>query len=216
MTVKLLHHTPITNVDLAISRCWDKPYDADNFNETKVSRIVNKFKHESTVEHLMYQFDISGVSRALLQEQSRHRLASYSVESSRYTLGRLKDEDDLSIMYYTSWDDLDADFIITCSKYLVWTGVKLVDLASIRALGELQLILRSGISNDRAKYCLPEALKTQYIMTINARSLRNLLSLRSAPSALWEFRDLAKAIYDTLPSKHHFLFNPCMAKPEPI
>ena len=193
MTVSLLHHTPITNCDLAISKCWDKPYDAANVNYDKIDRIANKFKHESTIEHIVYQFDISGVSRALLQEQARHRMASYSVKSTRYTLSELKQEPSIGLEQLT--------------KYCVLTGIEAVDLATLSALENLYKLVQSGISNDYIKYALPEAYKTSYVMTINARSLRNFIALRSSKSALWEIRLLAQAIYNIIPDDHKFLFH---------
>ena len=57
-----------------------------------IDRIGNKHKHSSTLEHLVYSFDIINFSRAVLQELSRHRLASPSVKSTRYTLKELKEE----------------------------------------------------------------------------------------------------------------------------
>jgi thymidylate synthase (FAD) len=66
--------------------------------------------------------------------------------------------------------------------------------------------LVAGISNDRAKYCLPESYKTELTWTINARSLQNFISLRSDKAALWEIRDLANMVYETLPSDHRYLF----------
>ena len=198
MTVSLLHHTPLTYCDKAISKCWDKPYDPDNTNIEKIDRVVNKFRHESTVEHLTYTFEIKGVSRALLQEQSRHRIASYSVKSTRYTLNELKSEYKFTI---------DREGRDRAKKYVVFTDNMEVNNTILKALEELRLVVNSGVSSDIAKYCLPEAYKTEYIMTINARSLRNFLSLRSDKAALWEIRDLAKAIYTQLPEDHKFLFH---------
>jgi len=206
MNVELLHYTPITNCDRAISKCWNKPYDPDNVNYDKIDRIANKFKHESTIEHIVYQFDIDGVSRALLQEQARHRMASYSVKSSRYTLGELKNEHGLSAIFDY---DMDGAWGIA-SKYLIPTGNIDVDNASISALQRLQALLQQNVANDLVKYCMPESYKTSYVMTINARSLKNFLSLRSSKSALWEIRDLANAIYQTIPTEHKFLFSDSM------
>ena len=53
---------------------------------------------------------------------------------------------------------------------------------------------------------LPEAYKTSLVMTINMRSLQNFLELRTSKSALWEIRDLAKAMYNALPPDHLYLF----------
>jgi len=160
-----------------------------------IDRVGNKFKHSSTLEHITYNFYIKGISRALLQELARHRMASLSVKSTRYTLKELKDEE---------------EFLVTdkkrASKYLVMTDIEIVDEMSIKALENLRLVLKKGISNDKAKYCLPESYKTELTWSINARSLQNFLSLRSDKSALWEIRDLSYKIYENLPEDHKYLF----------
>jgi len=234
MKVTLQHHTPLVICSDAIRTCWDsgdkrdsdlmakcfecgeyfEPFDdicpfceCDNLHHTEIvcgekdraliDRVGNKLKHASTLEHLTYNFYIEGISRALLQELARHRMASLSVKSTRYTLKELKDEEPFNIM-----DDLRA------SKYLVFIldGIHLVDVASIKALENLRRILNEGISNDLAKYCLPESYKTELTWTINARSLQNFISLRSDKAALWEIRDLANAVFEALPSDHKYLF----------
>ncbi len=198
MKVTLLHHTPLTICSNAIRTCWQSFDKSDNGGERDrelIDRVGNKFKHSSTLEHLSYNFYIEGISRALLQELARHRMASLSVKSTRYTLKELKSEESFKI------DDKDR-----AKKYLVFTGIKEVDEASIKALENLRVILKSGISNDKAKYCLPESYKTELTWTINARSLQNFLSLRSDKSALWEIRDLAYAIFEALPKEHKYLF----------
>ena len=88
----------------------------------------------------------------------------------------------------------------------------MVDLASVKALENLRLVLKEGISLDIAKYCLPESYKTELTWSINARALQNFLHLRSSKSALWEIRELAKAIFAALPKEHSFIFEDCMAK----
>jgi thymidylate synthase (FAD) len=195
MDVELLQHTSIDICAHAIRTCWqsfDKSDDGGEKDKELIHRVGNKFKHSSTLEHLSYTFYISGVSRALLQELARHRMASLSVKSTRYTLKELKDEEFNSINY---------------SKYLVFTGIDVVDCASKDALENLKRVLDSGISNDKAKYCLPESYKTELTWTINARSLQNFLSLRSGKSALWEIRELANAIYNKLPTEHKYIFS---------
>ncbi len=159
-----------------------------------ISRIANKFKHASTLEHLSYNFTITGVSRALLQELARHRMASPSVKSTRYTLKELKN--------YQLPMSIEKDFDV----FLVATGNSDVDQCSWDALLKLKVMLENGVSNDIAKYCLPESYKVDLAWTINARSLQNFISLRSSKAALWEIRDLANAIYSALPEDHQYLF----------
>ncbi|MDY0195935.1 MAG: FAD-dependent thymidylate synthase [Sulfurovaceae bacterium] len=192
MKITLLHHTPLNICAHAIRTCWqsfDKSDDGGDKDLALIDRVGNKFKHASTLEHITYNFYIQGISRALLQELARHRMASLSVKSTRYTLKELK--------------ECDA---IEYEKFLVFTGNEIIDSASKAALDNLQKVLKEGISNDIAKYCLPESYKTELTWTVNARSLQNFLHLRTSKDALWEIRNLANAIYEALPEEHKYLF----------
>ncbi len=206
MDVKLLNHTPLWVCSNAIRTCWQSFDKSDNGGEKDlalIDRVGNQFKHSSTLEHLYYNFYISGVSRALLQELARHRIASLSVKSTRYTLKELRGEEPFRA------GDFD-----NASRYIVLTGDSDVDNASIAALENLRQILSGGKSLDIAKYCLPECYKTELSWSINARSLQNFLSLRSSKAALWEIRNLANAVFEALPEEHQFIFKDCMAKTE--
>ena len=195
MTVKLLHSTPLYIASIAIRKCWASEGNSDTEFEVcgpkdkeLIHRVGNKNKHASTLEHINYSFDIDGISRACLQEVARHRMTSYSVKSTRYTLKELKEAEDV--------DD-----------FFVHTGDFYVDLQIQNALRGTQGLLQQGISNDKLKYSLPEAYKTSLVMTINARSLQNFLALRTNKAALWEIRELAYEIYKQLPEEHKYLFS---------
>jgi len=198
MKITLLQHTSLEVCASAIRTCWQSFDKSDNGGEKDkelIDRVGNKFKHASTLEHLVYTFYIQGISRALLQELARHRMASLSVKSTRYTLKELKAEESFTC---TEFD--------RAKKYLVMTKNEKVDEMSIKALENLRLILKDSISNDKAKYCLPESYKTELTWTVNARSLQNFLTLRSGKSALWEIQILAHKLYENLPSEHQYLF----------
>ena len=226
MEVKLLHHTPLWVSDKAIGKCWNKPtpdvkYEIMNLERTEVDevilkpgcnteridRVANKNKHASTIEHLNYTFDIDGISRALLQELARHRMASLSVKSTRYTLKELKDEEPfVSLNHSGKMLGISVGAKERALKYIVPTQNEEVRNASIYALENLRVLLSKGVPNDTAKYCLPESYKTSLVLTVNARSLQNFLSLRTSKAALWEIRDLANEIFKQLPEDHRFLF----------
>ena len=198
MEVKLLNYTPLWICSNAIRTCWQSFDKGDNGGEIDlalIDRVGNKLKHASTLEHLFYNFYIKGISRACLQELARHRIASLSVKSTRYTLKELK--------YESEFKPNDFD---NASRYIVLTSNEFVDNASINALENLRQILNQNTSLDIAKYCLPESYKTELSWSINARSLQNFLSLRSSKSALWEIRDLANLIYQNLPQEHKFIY----------
>ena len=207
MQVTLLNFTPLNVCSHAIRTCWQSFEKGDNGGEKDVElieRVGNKFKHASTLDHLYYNFYVQGVSRALLQELARHRIASLSVKSTRYTLKELRNEAPF----------LQGDFN-NAARYLVLTGNELIDNASIKALENLREILATTTTSlDIVKYCLPEAYKTELTWSVNARSLQNFLSLRSSKSALWEIRELARKIYDALPDEHKFIFEKCVDNDE--
>lgn len=210
MKVELLQNGSLEVAAHAIRTCWQSFDKSDKGGEKDcelIDRVGNKFKHASTLEHLTYSFYIQGISRALLQELSRHRMASPSVKSTRYTLKELKSEESfISQDPNTNQLHSTPEQIKRAEKYLVFTGDNDIDMASINALDYLRWLLVQGKSNDKAKYCLPESYKTELTWTINARSLQNFISLRSSKSALWEIQNLAKALFEALPKDHQYLF----------
>lgn len=198
MEITLMHHTPLDICAHAIRTCWqsfDKSDEGGEKDKALIDRVGNKYKHASTLEHLVYTFYVKGISRALLQELARHRIASLSVKSTRYTLKELKNSEPMVE------DDYES-----AKKFIVLTGNSMVDSASIKALNNLQAILKEGVANDVAKFCLPESYKTELTWTINARSLQNFIELRSNKSALWEIRTMAQKLFDALPIEHQYLF----------
>ena len=206
--ITLLHHTPLHICSNAIRTCWQSFDKGDCGGEKDIElidRVGNKFKHASTLEHLTYNFYIKGISRACLQELARHRMASFSVKSSRYTLKELKDE--------PSFLPINEINTQRAEKFIVFTSSERVNHASIHALENLRQILSENISNDLAKFAMPESYRTELSFSINARSLQNFLSLRSSKSALWEIRALALVIFESLPEEHNFIFKDCIAQP---
>lgn len=203
MKITLLAHTDLKICSHAIRTCWQSFAKSDEggaVDKELIDRVGNKFKHASTLEHLNYTFYIQGISRACLQELARHRHASLSVKSTRYTLKELRNEPEFR------QNDFER-----ASKYLVLSEDERVDNASIAALENLRLILQTSISLDIAKYCLVESYKTELTWTVNARALQNFLHLRSGKSALWEIRNLANALFKALPDEHKFLFEHCLS-----
>lgn len=197
MKVELLHFTPIMIAVNAIRTCYNSCDKSDDLGEKdiKLLKSIIANNHLSTVEHISYNYKISGISRALLQQLSRHRIASLSTKSTRYTLRELKN---------VNADDL--------KNYLVKISDSIDEYNRFRLATIQALINEQNLSNDELKYMLPEAFKTELMLTINARSLRNLLELRLSSKALKEFRELAKALYRELPEPHRILFDDIVEK----
>ena len=202
MEVKLLNATPLSVADIAICKCYSNTPNEDiEKQKSRINKVANVQKHASTIEHIVFSFDIDGISRAVLQELCRHRVSSYTVKSSRYTLDELKNEID-----FIEEDDKNNT---RARKYIVFTGDKLVDTHNIYCLNELRVLVLNR-KNDVAKYGMIEAYKTSLVMSINARSLQNFLELRTSKHALWEIQLLAKAMLEAVPETHKFLFEDCL------
>lgn len=205
MEVKLLDHTKLSNAVIGTRTCYDSFSKGGNYDiatdditeadKNLLNTLINIKKHSSICEHIVYIFNIKGISRLVLQELARHRIASYSVKSSRYTLKSLAKEID-----FTN-DDFER-----VNKYINLTGNSDVDYSSIMALENLRLALRNDIKTDIAKYCLPECWKVDLVWTINMRSLINFLELRLANGAHFEIRELANHILKTIPQEHLYLY----------
>lgn len=203
----LLYHSPLGLVARAIRTCTDSlenldtPLEDDQFGpkDEKLirARILKQGEsfdplnpsHESVLEHVIYTFELY-FSRGVLQELARHRIASPSVQSTRFALKKLVAKMDLACL----------------DQYLTFTGDIEIDELNIAQLNSLIDQVRAGKPNDQVKYLIPDAFRTRAILTLNARSLRNLFTLRTSKRALWEFRQLAFAMFDALPEGHKVLF----------
>lgn len=201
MNIKLLHATPSTIAVKAIRKCYQSGDSSDSLGAViglKDASLVGKIidsDHTSTLEHVSYNYEIDDISRAVLQELARHRIASLSVESTRYCLKKILANKDANL------DD-----------FIVLTGNHIVDNVSRANLKNVVNMLRENpeIRNDIGKFPLPEAFKTNLIWTINIRSLRNFLRLRTNKRALWEIRELANKVYKVLPEEHRIFFTDIM------
>lgn len=213
MEVRVLDYFKLSNAVIAARTCWNSFHKGGNYREPTDSisevdkellqRLLFKNKHTSIAEHIYYSFDIKGIARLCLQELARHRIASYSVRSSRYTLKELKNEKsflEANLDDYTYSYDFDR-----AEKYIEFND----EVSSKYQVNQLELLreeIADGVSLDDAKYLLPESYLTDLVWTINVRSLRNFLQLRLSKSAHKAIRSLAKAVYEAIPAEHKFLF----------
>ena len=184
MKVKLLNKPDMSIIIQATRTCYDSMSKSDNLGDKDLAllkKIIDS-KHESVLEHMVFTFKITDISRACLQELARHRIASYSVKSTRYTLKELRDTPDNKLENFLI-DDIEP----------------IVKSSSIESLKKIKMMLNmSNPDMDKIKYALPECYKTELVWTINLRSLRNFLKLRLSLKAHQEIRKLATIVYSCL------------------
>lgn len=128
--------------------------------------------HTSVLEHAVFTFKVEGLSRAALAQLTRHRLASFDVQSQRYV--RLADP------------ELVIPDTVRKSPF---AGEAESVMNSVMDL--YRRMTEAGVPCEDARYITPQAVPTSLIMTMNARELLHFFSLRTCNRAQWEIRELA-------------------------
>ena len=153
--------------------------------------------HESPMEHVSFTFGIEGVSRALLAQITRHRIASYSVKSQRYV-----NETDFTYVIPPEIEKCPEakEFF---EKSMSESKHNYEELAKILYQKHFNRMVAEGMPPKKAeiqaekaaiedaRFVLPNACETKMIVTMNARSLYNFFRLRCCNRAQWEIRELA-------------------------
>lgn len=201
LKVVLIRHTlsPEETVALAAKLCYSKS-TIENLQEKISAKDQSDFigklmqmGHESVLEHTSFTFGIEGVSRVLLAQLTRHRIASFSVQSQRY----VSYENGFGFIIPPSIEALGSEAVQKYTEqmntiegwYREWQ----------EALG------REGEkSNEDARFVLPNACETRIIVTMNTRELLHFFQLRMCRRAQWEIRQMAEEMYrlclETAPS----------------
>lgn len=172
MKVELLYITPepekiIEKAGRVAHQSFDKETPDSHI---KFIRMLIKLGHTSVLEHAVASFKISGVSRSLTHQLVRHRIASYTQKSQRYV--------DESTFEYVTPDKIKENEVAlnlynNFMNYCKETYKKLKEL---------------GIPKEDARFVLPNATKTEIVLTANLREFRHMISLRGSKEAQWEIR----------------------------
>ena len=174
--------------------CYKSEGNIKDGSAEKFIRGIIKRGHESVIEHAAVSFKII-CDRGVTHELVRHRLASYSQESSRYcdySAGKFGGE--LTFIKPCFWSEDDENF-------LLWKE-------TMAALEKNYLALRErGAKPEEARSILPNSLKTEIFVTMNLRELRLFLKLRTAAAAHPQMREVALKIYKILVEKLPAVFD---------
>jgi len=197
MKAEIINYTPLEVALEAGLICTDSEERINQYDVVEFISKLIKSGHESVIEHIYYNIRISDVSRALLQELARHRHISLSVKSTRWALKKIIDK----------FDKAEVDLSkFQLNRNHIDLIMQLNDVSE--KLNELLIIAaKSGLPNDILKYYIQESLCTKLMLTVNARELRHIFSLRLNNRALREFQDLCKEIYKALPKEHLFMYS---------
>ncbi len=182
MEVELLSITP--NIEKLIEKAGRTSYLSFNKQgkntEKNLIRMLLKKKHYSVLEHAYATFKISGASRAFTHQLVRHRLCSFTQQSQRFV-----DE--------SSFNYIEPKSIKNNKKS------HLIFKISIEHARKAYLNLQKlGITNEDARYVLPNAVESQIVITANLREWRHIIKLRGSSDSQWEIRNVVIKIIELL------------------
>ncbi|MGB9885856.1 MAG: FAD-dependent thymidylate synthase [Moorellales bacterium] len=202
MQVNLLAHTPepIRVLWVAARTCyspltpqelWDgypiaSMRDMDGPGKViKLLRSLWERGHYSVFEHVSLTYAVSGVSRVLLAQYSRHRIGvSLSVQSQRHVKVDVIPET-LVLIPDSVWnrDDPEAEEVFARAVEACYSAYhRLVEL---------------GVPLEDARFVLPQGIETNFVTTVNLRSLMDVYCKRVLePGAQWEIRDLVRRMVE--------------------
>ena len=188
--VKLLRYTPAPEelVAMAGKLCYS-PASLDDLQEriethdqSKYLEKLTDLGHLSPIEHASFTFGLEGVSRSLLAQITRHRIASFSVQSQRYV----------------AMGDEERGFDYIMPPAIRELGEEAVEeyRRQMERINEWYQAWRERLgggasANEDARFVLPNGAATRMLVTMNARELIHFLALRCCNRAQWEIREVA-------------------------
>ena len=186
---KIMRH-----IELAGRVCYKSEARISDQSAEKFIANIIKSGHESVIEHISLTFKIV-CDRGVTHEIVRHRLASYSQESSRYCdYSNDKFGNELTFIKPCFWSEDDENF-------LLWKN-------TMSQLEKVYLEMRrNGARPEQARSILPNSLKTEIFMTCNLREWRHFLKLRASNRAHPQMREVALKIYKILNENLPIIFS---------
>ncbi|MBQ4647827.1 MAG: FAD-dependent thymidylate synthase [Clostridia bacterium] len=233
MKVQIIAHTsdPDKIIASAAKLCYSETgIDGimEGLTEEKTDKFINMLSslgHASPFEHASFTFGIEGVSRAVLAQITRHRIASFSVQSQRYV-----NKERFTYIVPPAIEGIPeakAEFL----KAMEEDRAHYIKLASILKEEHTKRLIAGGmdassaekaaekLAFEDARSVLPNACDTKIVMTMNVRSLYNFFNLRCCTRAQWEIRELAtemlRQVKEIAPNLFKKAGPPCVSGPCP-
>lgn len=165
----------------------------DESSEKFIANIL-KSGHESVIEHEKISVRII-CDRGVSHEIVRHRIASYSQESTRYcNYNKDKFGKELTVIKPVFWDE-ESD------EYKIW-------LDTMQTIEETyNRMIEMGAKPQEARSILPNSLKTEIVVTMNLREWRHFFKLRTSLRAHPQMREIACALLDDFKRRIPVIFD---------
>lgn len=190
------YESMIKRIELAGRTCYKSEENVkEDSAERFIMAIMNK-NHESVLEHASVTARVI-CDRGVTHEIVRHRIASYSQESTRYcNYAGDKFGNQITVIDIAGGFDYDMAKENDRAKYEVWSkAMKSAEKAYFE-------MLKLGATPQEARSVLPNSLKTEIVMTMNVRAWRNFFKLRCAKDAHPQMREVAEMIFREFNAKY--------------
>jgi thymidylate synthase (FAD) len=180
--------------------------EGDTIEEQKANFLGKLLKrgHYGPFEHPSATFAIEGMSRSCMAQLTRHRHASFDVQSMRYVAFDEVDPADVEDgeMVVTPPSATDPDWVGRNQKADDFDEEDVAKREEIfqrsvrQSVEDYQDLLELGMPPEDARFVLPIGTEVNVVVTLNPRSLMHIADMRAAADAQWEIRDLTEQLLD--------------------
>ena len=180
---------------------WSRPNEKTREDKDYLQRTLFEQGHFSILEHASATFYLTGVSRALLAEITRHRHLSFSVLSQRFVSEEdanivippaIRDAKEINEPHYD--EELGGEVIGATDNLKVMANLAIATYAGlVEELQEVEGLSRKQ-AREAARAVLPNMIETKIVVTGNLRAWHEVIARRTAPDADAEFQQVAGLI----------------------
>lgn len=190
-SIKIVDAKPPEELIKKLNRSARKCYQSEpnGAPDENLVRNIIKSGHTSVLEHEFMTFDII-TDRGVMAELTRHRMAGYSIESTRY----VKYNDNMEFIEPITIKD-------NKNLFKIWKE------ACINSQKMYAAMMENGAKAQEARQVLNNSLKTEIRMTANIRSLRNMLYLRCDDGAHPHIKQIMIPLLMHLQETYPVIFN---------
>lgn len=179
---EILGYTPnLTKIiEMGIRTAYKSEDKIKDGSDVEIIGRIKNFKHESTLEHGSITVKFV-TDRGVTHELVRHRIASFTQESSRYcSYGKSKFGSEITVIEPFFFNVNESSDVV----YAEWkTGCEFAEAAYMR-------LLALGAKAQEARSVLPNSLKTEIVVTANPREWRHIFALRTVKEAHPQIRQI--------------------------
>lgn len=186
--------------------------------ETLIKKVVHKLKHESVIEHESVSVRII-CDRGITHEIVRHRLASYTQESTRYCNYTKNIFDNGMRFIIPVWFDEETKKGLKEGKFKTSEDIEKADIkdkgsfmywwSAMQRSEHLynELVNKHKWTPQQARSILPNSLKTEIVMTANLREWRHFFKLRSSEKAHPQLREITIPMLEEFKTRIPVIFD---------